>query len=364
MLEKNIDGKALLRLTNEDISQLLIEEIDDGTIREAPVGVKSRFRILLTEWRMNNQHVTNFNESSTSIANEMSQSISLQPIEQEIIIENKPVEERTKKKRIKPTKREVMYSLDQEIEIEFFKNEAFLLHLHEFVKREIPSVNIEVDKSDDSSMNYTIKFNGTKDDIRLARRLVRSVLQSIQCHVYMPKNLISWNCRRKPREIIEKILNNDVGLFTVCQLKDQILKIYFVENEKFNPLNSRHRIEQIIQTEIVQEKILWTTRDNRNLVEHRSWKFQICPSETLSQDFQSLLNDLKQLHSVMSIDVHLPSIELFGAKKTVNNALETFRDLFAKHQLKKHQLDQFSSTEVSLSGLNEDFLKSVRNLLA
>jgi hypothetical protein len=55
-LEKNIDGHTLLRLTDEDISQLFSEVHEDGTIQEPTIGVKSRFRILLEEWKMNNHN--------------------------------------------------------------------------------------------------------------------------------------------------------------------------------------------------------------------------------------------------------------------------------------------------------------------
>jgi len=53
-LEKNIDGNALLRLTDQDISQLFSKINEDGTIQEPTIGVKSRFRLILTEWKMNN----------------------------------------------------------------------------------------------------------------------------------------------------------------------------------------------------------------------------------------------------------------------------------------------------------------------
>jgi hypothetical protein len=55
-LEKNIDGNALLRLTDQDISQLFSEIHEDGTIQEPTIGVKSRFRLILTKWKMNNNN--------------------------------------------------------------------------------------------------------------------------------------------------------------------------------------------------------------------------------------------------------------------------------------------------------------------
>jgi hypothetical protein len=53
-LDKNIDGDALMRLTDNDISQLFLEVNEDGTIQEPTIGIKSRFRTKLMQWKMNN----------------------------------------------------------------------------------------------------------------------------------------------------------------------------------------------------------------------------------------------------------------------------------------------------------------------
>jgi len=53
-LDKNIDGNALMRLTDNDISQLFLEVNEDGTIQEPTIGIKSRFRTKLMQWKMNN----------------------------------------------------------------------------------------------------------------------------------------------------------------------------------------------------------------------------------------------------------------------------------------------------------------------
>ena len=51
-LEKNIDGQVLMKLTDDDISQLFYAVNEDGTTHEATIGAKSRFRTKLLEWRM------------------------------------------------------------------------------------------------------------------------------------------------------------------------------------------------------------------------------------------------------------------------------------------------------------------------
>ncbi len=55
-LGQNIDGNALMRLTDNDISQLFLEMNEDGTIQEPTIGVKSRFRTKLIEWKMNHNN--------------------------------------------------------------------------------------------------------------------------------------------------------------------------------------------------------------------------------------------------------------------------------------------------------------------
>ena len=149
---------------------------------------------------------------------------------------------------------------------------------------------------------------------------------------------------KKPVEMIEKILNDQFGIFTICQLEKQTLKVFFVNNEKFNPPDYQNRMDRIIQMEIIQEKIL---RNGRGEIEHRSWKFQICPMEEFDQDLEKILRDFQQGNSFISIKTNPQSIELFGMKTTVNALLKNLREFFAKHQLKKHRLDHLSSTEVS-----------------
>jgi hypothetical protein len=52
VLDRNINGKAMMRLTDEDIQQLFMKIDEDGTIKEATIGTKSRFRTKLVEWKM------------------------------------------------------------------------------------------------------------------------------------------------------------------------------------------------------------------------------------------------------------------------------------------------------------------------
>ncbi len=42
-----------MSLTDNDISELFFEVNEDGTNRESTIGVKSRFRTKLKEWKMN-----------------------------------------------------------------------------------------------------------------------------------------------------------------------------------------------------------------------------------------------------------------------------------------------------------------------
>lgn len=56
MIEKGVDGNALLNLTDQDMAQLFSEVNEGDTIHEATIGVKSRFRTILIHWRMNHQY--------------------------------------------------------------------------------------------------------------------------------------------------------------------------------------------------------------------------------------------------------------------------------------------------------------------
>ena len=181
-------------MTNNELSQLFIE--GDA---EAPVGVKSRFRILLREWRMNHQDLITIDESPKEILTEVIQTKKPDETKHEVIQTKKPDEtkhEVIQTKKPDETKHEVMYSIDKEIEIQFFNNQEFLLHFLRFVREQNPSVEIEIERTDDSSMNYVVKLIGTKDNNRIARRFLKQLLQSIEYRMF---NLSAWNGRKKTR---------------------------------------------------------------------------------------------------------------------------------------------------------------------
>ena len=41
----------MMRLTDDDIQQLFMQINEDGTMKEATIGTKSRFRTKLIEWK-------------------------------------------------------------------------------------------------------------------------------------------------------------------------------------------------------------------------------------------------------------------------------------------------------------------------
>jgi hypothetical protein len=62
ILDKNIDGYALMKLTDDDLSQLLAGINEDGSVQELTIGLKSRFRIKLMEWKIQNEQETKDNK--------------------------------------------------------------------------------------------------------------------------------------------------------------------------------------------------------------------------------------------------------------------------------------------------------------
>lgn len=259
-----------------------------------------------------------------------------------------------------------MYLIDDEIQVRFLKNQKFLLYFINYIKQETLPIEIQIEKidskNDESLFGYTIKLNGTKQQNRVVRKFSKNLLDSIKTKIYNQKILKNWLLKFKSINIIQNILDNKSHVFTVCQLINRTLEIYYFENEKFNSLKNLNEIDNIIQNQIFQENILWSSIKNRNIIEFISFntreilsKYQICQTKQFSEEFEEILNQYKQDDLLVSVIINSnhrnrtetkDTIEIFGYEKLVDEALQKFKDLFDKHRLRKFKFSQTSSTEV------------------
>ena len=286
-------------------------------------------------------------------ANQIDTEIPIQKLEE-------PVPEKPKKKEPDNTKREITYLVDKEIEVRFFKIPKFVEYFIHHIKQESIPIHIEIkemspEEANDSSLNYTIKLIGTKQEIRIVRKFIKHLLESIKTKKYEQKNIPNWSSRSKPIEIIQNTLDQTTQLFTLCELHWRTIKMYYFDDEKFNSPRSIIDIDQALQNQIVQQNILWSFVDNQHTIEffvlntrQISSTYRICPTEQFSTEFDEIRNQDSSFVSITVNGSRKKSIEIFGYKVLVEEISEKFNILFDKYRLRKFKLNQFSSTEVCL----------------
>jgi hypothetical protein len=285
----------------------------------------------------------------------------------EEIISKKP-----KKKDSDNVQRETKFSIDDEIPIQFFKNTKFLPYFINYVKQETVTIDIQIEKADsnndESSFGYTVKLTGTKQQNRLVRSFMKHLLDSIKTKIYNQNQVPNWSFKLKSVDIIRNILNNESHLFTVCQLFDRRLEVSYFEDQKFNSSGNLIEINDIIQNQIVQEDVHWSSVENRHRMEFINFntrqilsKYQVCVTEQFEEEFEQILNQYKQDYPLVSVDLYNKNrlntkrmVEIFGYRKLVDEVLQIFKDLFDKHRLRKFRFSQISSTEVRLHFLYID----------
>ncbi|CAF2676130.1 unnamed protein product [Rotaria sp. Silwood2] len=369
--DRKIDGNALMKLTNDDFVQLLVEVNGDGMIQEPTIGMKSRFRTMLIEWKRENKQ-ENLN-SQDKIANGSSEVVSSNVIDSTNLNEVKHKEDivskKSKKKNSDKVVCEVNYIVDDDIHIQFFRNPKFLPYLINYIKQETFSIEIDIkqvnSKDDKSLLNYTIKLMGKKKQNRIVENFINNLFQSIKCKTYHQNKIKKWLFNLTLIDIIQNILDNENYLFSVCQfsrLNNKILEIYYFDDEKFNSFQNLIEFDNIIQNQILQENILLSSNKYLQTIEFIDIntqkilsKYDVTPTEQYEEEFDNNMNQYEQNNMFISVTRNpyynnrkktKYIIKIFGYKKFVNEVLQKFKDLFDKYRLRRYKFSQMSSDQL------------------
>ncbi|CAF3939108.1 unnamed protein product, partial [Adineta steineri] len=375
--DKNIDGNALMKLTDDDISQLLLQINTDGSIQESTIGIKSRFRTILKEWKTENQQKKKKNRNKATnntqpvLPNTVTDLTNLNKGEQK---ENKDSDN---------DKCKVSYVINDEIQVNFFKNSKFQSYVINLIKQNVCPVDIKIkqvnQKNNESYNNYTIKVTGTKQENHIVGRFIKYFDELIKLNIYKQHIVQKWLLNCKSDDIIKNILNKESHVFTVCQLTgiyNQILKVYYFVDEKMDAVQISTEIDDIIQNKILQENILFLSNDNKHInkfIDMNTNKiileYRICPTEQYKKELDAIINEYQQNNLLISLTwkrYHIDRskkenmIEIFGYGKLVNEVSQKFKDLFVRHQLRKFKFNEMSSAE--FDGLANLCYRKLKNI--
>ncbi|CAF3683750.1 unnamed protein product [Rotaria sordida] len=387
--DRNIDGNALMKLTDDDIVQLLLEVNKDGTIQEPTIGMKSRFRTMLIEWKRENEQKKQTNQDETANVSSIivpSNATDLTNLN-EVKHQDDVVSKKSKKKHSDNDICEVNYLIEDDIHIQFLRNPKFLPYLINYIKQEIFSIEIDIkqvnSKDDESLLNYTVKLIGKKQQIRVVRSFIKNLFKSIKSKIYHQNKIRKWLFDLTFINIIQNILDNESHLFTLCQFSrrnNKILEIYYFDNEKFNSFQNPIEIDNIIQNQISEENIILSSNKHLQIIEHidiNSKKilsnYKIGPSKKYEEELYKNINQYEQDNMLISITRNpycknrsntKQIIRIFGYRKFVEEILQKFKDLFDKYRLRKYKFSQFSSEQLdyladtfgqALSSVGEEF---------
>ncbi|CAF3683782.1 unnamed protein product [Rotaria sp. Silwood1] len=361
--DRKIDGNALIKLKDDDIMQLLSEVNEDGMIQEPTIGIKSRFRTMLIEWKRENEHKNQNNQNEN--ANGSSNVTDLNEVKHREEI----VSKKTKKKNSDKVLCEDNYLVDDDIHIQFFRNPKFLPYLINYIKQETYAIDIDIQQvySEDDKLflYYVIKLIGKKQQNRIVRNFIKNLFKSIKLKNYHQNQIKKWLFNLTLIDIIQNIFDNENHLFTVCQfsrLNNKILEIYYFDDEKFNSFQNLIEIDNIIQNQILQENILLSTNKYLQTIEFIDintqkilLKYDVNPTEKYEEEFNKYINQYEQDHMLISITRNpyyinrnktKDIIKIFGYQKFVNEVFQKFKNLFDKYRLRKYKFSQMSSDQL------------------
>ncbi|UJR07649.1 hypothetical protein I4U23_011937 [Adineta vaga] len=369
--DENIDGHALMAMTDEDISQLVVEIDPNGSIQETTIGAKSRFRIKLMELKLQNE------QENAKKTNETSDH-SLTVVRANV---NAPVhsnEEQPDNIVSDNVRQEALFFIDDIIQAKFFKNRALQSHLINFIKQEIKSIEIVIEQmhqnDNNSSVYYVIKVTGTKQENRLVERFLQHLKEVIKSKRYLQNTITKLLLQSKPNCIVQNIFDLESHIFTVCQLTgkcNQTLDIYYFDDDEFNSPYHTTEIDVIFQNNILHKSILTSSNDKFftiELIDNRTQKtlsnYRICPTTQYNTEFDEIINQCSQDNSIVSVTCSKyclkNKIEIFGYEKLVTEILRKFKSLFERHQLKRFKFSRITPNE--LDGLKNLCLTELQNI--
>ncbi|CAF0878197.1 unnamed protein product [Rotaria sordida] len=420
--DKNIDGLTLMRMNDDNISQMLCTFDEDGIIEKPTTEVKTKFKEKLEDWKVmveleqNKQVINNEIEKYSTRMSASSPSIKTRDywMDDETFSNMGSMEENEEKaksddilsstsslsnvsfdlSKIDSSKQEILklpsptispdkdqitdittsidktkYLVNDNIHIQFFKNPKFGTYLIEYLQQKISGVKIKIEQSSSindelfSSFNYILYLSGSNQDIESTYDEINNLFQTVKIKIYKSLRVRTWLRNPTAVSIIQAIMDNENNLFTVCQSNgkyNDILKIFYFHNEKFNYIQN---IDNIIQSYIRKKIITLPSIVDKNMIEkskkNTKHDTQSGYSTKYTEQYQNKLKEMMENYNeennMISIILNekiynkvrkQQSIHIFGSIKLVNEFIQNFQNLADKDTFTVFKFNPITSIQM------------------
>ncbi|CAF3548575.1 unnamed protein product [Rotaria sp. Silwood1] len=345
--DKNIDGLALMRMSDDNISQMLCT-FDEDEIIEKPTD----------EIDSPKQHMVK------------TPSPPISPHEDQITDITSSID-KTK------------YLINDNIHIQFFKNPKFGPYLIEYLQQKTSGVEITIEQSPSinnelpSSFSYTLYLSGPNQDIESTYDEISKLFKTVKIKIYKSGRVRTWLRNPLAVGIIQAIMDNENNLFTICQSNgryNEILEIFYFDDENFNHLQS---IDHIIENDILKKIITLPSIVNKHILKkskkNTKHNIQHEYSITYTKQYQNKLKEMienyNKENNMISIILNEKmynkvrkqrSIHIFGSIKLVNEFIQNFQNLADKDTLTIFKFNPMTSIQMEyLTNIGSKELKAI-----
>ncbi|CAF0840224.1 unnamed protein product [Adineta ricciae] len=398
--ELNINGNALIALTDEQIVDALSEFADDGTTVKPTIGAQSRFREKLRELKklkanskIPSQH--DENQPTTVIIKDKKKRSSSKnpdpsssfPIKQKL--SKTKHEQESDSSSIRSShqsqpnenghnghqKSQYEYPIDNTDLTQFFENQSFVSYVLGYVKEKTISIPIDVKKAlcgdAISSTKFVLHFTATEEQYQTVVNFIEKLFQTVQIRTYKQQKVKKCLSHASALSILQRILDHECQMFTICRISTipakahktnaAVLEIVYFDDDEFNNSHRIAEIDDIIENHISQERLFLSKIDSSLLVEYFDvdscriiQQEKIYARKEYQMEFDDLIAKFQQKNKTFVTITKSNSIrrsdqtviDIFGKKNMVNSFLSKVESLFRKYRVNKYKFSQLSTTEI------------------
>ncbi|CAF0947397.1 unnamed protein product [Adineta ricciae] len=398
--ELNINGNALIALTDEQIVDVLSEFADDGTTVKPTIGAQSRFREKLRELKKlkANSKIPSQNDenqpTTVTVKDKKKRSRSKNPdpsssfsIKQKLSktkheqesdsssIRSSHQSQSNENGHNRHQKSQYEYPIDNTDLIEFFENQSFVSYILEYVKEKTVSIPIDVKKAlhDDviSSTKFVLHLTATEEQYQTIVNFIEKLFQTVQIRTYKQQKVKKWLSHASALSILQRILDHECQMFIICRISTipakvhetnaSVLEVVYFDDDEFNNSHRISEIDNIIENHISQERLFLSKTDSFLLVEYfdmDSCKIiqqeKIHARKEYQKEFDDLISKFQQKNKPFVSITRSKSIrrsdqtviDIYGNKNVVDSFLSKVESLLRKYRVNKYKFSQLSTTEI------------------
>ncbi|CAM2724483.1 unnamed protein product [Rotaria socialis] len=380
--DQNIDGSALMRMDNDNISQILGTSDENGIVKRPTSEVKFKFREKLDDWKIMAEL-----EQNQLIVGEQLDKYSRRTSVSSPSIETKrywtddddfsntdlieAIEERPKSKHSKSSTTNInnstpdlpkdkspsplplrkpstpvrlgenqqtndqistdsnahvdktKYLVNDDIHIQFFKKPKFVPYLIACVQQEAPGIEIKIQQSTSSC---TLDLSGSNQDVESAYDHIKKLFTNVKVKTYKSTRARTWLQNPAAIGIIQAIMDNENNIFTICQSKENhygILEIFYFHDENSNIV---HSIDNIILKHIFKKVITLASTVDKDIVQksrkdseqNSSPTNSITPAQQYENKLKEIIEQYNQEHQTISITLNENIISKSRKQKSIH----------------------------------------------